>query len=168
MDDYTEDGKFTVQELEDEHWLPNRDVRIQGFNLYARGYDKAGFEDAYKEWQETASKKGVLSFEPTKDTERNRYNFYKRFAGEVESRNVQTRMNFTPEQRLNTLIAETEDVAAEDKIILFQTAYHGSAANFDKFDTDSYGLSGEGSMSFGYGTYLTDSKDIALHYAERQ
>ena len=52
--------------------------------------------------------------------------------------------------------------------ILFQEVYHGSGADFDKFDTEQYGLSGEGSMSFGYGAYVTDSKDIALNYAERQ
>lgn len=38
--------------------------------------------------------------------------------GEVESRNVQTRMNMTPEERLNTLLSETEDVAREDQIVL--------------------------------------------------
>ena len=168
IDEYTENGKYPIKELEDEHWLPERDIRDKGFNLYVRGYDKEGFEEAYKEWQEKAGKKGVTVFNPTKDTERNRFNYYKRFAGEVESRNVQTRMNFTPEQRLNTLLAATEDVEPEDKIILFQTVYHGSSANFEEFDTDSYGLSGEGSMSFGYGAYVTDSKDIALNYAERQ
>ena len=96
------------------------------------------------------------------------YEAYRALAGEIESRNVESRINFTPEQRLNTLIAETEDVAPEDKILLFQTVYHGSGANFDKFDTENYGLSGEGSMSFGYGTYLTDSEDIARDYANRQ
>ena len=49
--------------------------------------------------------------------------------------------------------------------ILFQTAYHGSGANFDKFNTSEYGLSGEGYMAFGYGTYVTDSEDIAKDYA---
>lgn len=43
---------------------------------------------------------------------------YHRLAGEVESRNVQTRMNMTPEERLNTLLSETEDVAREDQIVL--------------------------------------------------
>ena len=38
----------------------------------------------------------------------------------------------------------------------------------DKFDTEAYGFSGEGSMAFGYGTYLTGSKEIAIDYAERQ
>lgn len=49
----------------------------------------------------------------------------------------------------------------------FQKVYHGSGANFDKFDTEEYGLSGEGSMSFGYGTYVTDSEEIARDYADR-
>ena len=93
---------------------------------------------------------------------------YRSLAGEVEARNVQTRMNFTPEERLNTLLTATEDVAPEDKIILFQAAYHGSGASFDKFDTEHYGFSGEGSMSFGYGTYVTDDEEIARDYAHRQ
>ena len=44
--------------------------------------------------------------------------YYKSLAGEVESRNVQTRMNMTPEERLNTLLSETEDVSREDQIVL--------------------------------------------------
>ena len=54
------------------------------------------------------------------------------------------------------------------KNIDFQTAYHGSAAEFDKFDTEGFGYSGEGSMSFGYGTYITASEKIARDYAHRQ
>ncbi len=52
--------------------------------------------------------------------------------------------------------------------IYLQTVYHGSGASFDRFNTAQYGLSGEGSMSFGYGTYVTDSEEIARDYAERQ
>ena len=96
------------------------------------------------------------------------YELYNRLAGEVEARNVETRMNFTQDQRRNILLAATEDVAPEDKIILFQKVYHGSGADFDKFDTENYGFTGEGSMSFGYGTYVTDSEEIARDYAERQ
>ena len=92
---------------------------------------------------------------------------YSKLAGEVEARNVQKRMNY-PAWGRNTLLEITEDVSRADQIMLFQTAYHGSGANFDKFDTESYGLSGEGSMSFGYGTYLTDNEDIAREYANRQ
>ena len=49
--------------------------------------------------------------------------------------------------------------------ILFQTAYHGSSANFDKFNTSEYGLSGDGAMAFGYGVYVSNSETIARSYA---
>ena len=52
--------------------------------------------------------------------------------------------------------------------IYLQKVYHGSGANFERFNTEEYGLSSEGSMSFGYGTYLTDDEEIARDYAERQ
>jgi len=48
----------------------------------------------------------------------NPYDYYKRLSGEVESRNVQTRMNMTPEERRNTLLQETEDVSREDQLVL--------------------------------------------------
>ena len=41
---------------------------------------------------------------------------YKRLAGEVESRNVEKRKGMTPEQRRETTLQETEDVAREDQI----------------------------------------------------
>lgn len=47
------------------------------------------------------------------------YSKYTRLGGEVESRNVQNRMNMTDEERRNTLLSETEDVAREDQILLF-------------------------------------------------
>lgn len=52
--------------------------------------------------------------------------------------------------------------------VLFQTAYHGSGANFDKFNTSEHGMSGEGSMAFGYGVYVSNSESIAKSYAGRQ
>lgn len=46
---------------------------------------------------------------------------YRKLAGEVEARNVEARMNMTPEQRRESLASETQDVATEDQIFL----YHG-------------------------------------------
>ena len=43
---------------------------------------------------------------------------YRRLAGEVEARNVQSRLNMTMEERRASLASETEDVAREDQIIL--------------------------------------------------
>ena len=46
------------------------------------------------------------------------YNSYRSLAGEVEARNVQERMNMTPEERIKTLAESTEDVARKDQIFL--------------------------------------------------
>lgn len=47
---------------------------------------------------------------------------YTALAGEVESRNVQSRLGMTEVQRRNTLLQETEDVAREDQIFLQEYA----------------------------------------------
>lgn len=46
------------------------------------------------------------------------FNSYKSLAGEVEARNVQERMNMTPEERRKSLAESTEDVARKDQIFL--------------------------------------------------
>lgn len=50
--------------------------------------------------------------------------------------------------------------------ILFQRAYHGSGASFDRFSTDFMGT-GEGNQAYGWGLYVTDSLNVASHYAGR-
>lgn len=57
-----------------------------------------------------------------------KYEAYERLAGEVESRNVQTRMDYTPEQRRTSLLEETEDVSRDEQIILFQKQGNGKTA----------------------------------------
>jgi hypothetical protein len=47
------------------------------------------------------------------------YEQYRRFSGEVEARNVEARMNMTAEERRASLAAETEDVAREDQIFIY-------------------------------------------------
>lgn len=44
--------------------------------------------------------------------------------------------------------------------------YHGTGASFDKFDFTHMG-EGEGSQAFGWGGYVTNSKDIAEDYTRR-
>lgn len=51
-------------------------------------------------------------------TKNDDYNSYKSLAGEVEARNVQERMNMTPEERRKSLAELTEDVARKDQIFL--------------------------------------------------
>lgn len=50
--------------------------------------------------------------------------------------------------------------------ILYQTAYHGTPHNFDKFSTSAIGT-GEGAQSFGWGLYFTNQEDIARWYADK-
>lgn len=47
------------------------------------------------------------------------YNLYRKLGGEVEARNVQSRMGMSPEERRKTLAEETEDVARKDQIFLY-------------------------------------------------
>lgn len=56
---------------------------------------------------------------------RDYYNFhamddYRAIAGEVEARNVQSRMSMNAAQRREQLLADTEDVQRDDQIVLFQ------------------------------------------------
>lgn len=51
-------------------------------------------------------------------TKNDDFNSYKSLAGEVEARNVQERMNMTPEERRKSLAESTEDVARKDQIFL--------------------------------------------------
>ncbi len=48
---------------------------------------------------------------------------------------------------------------------MFRKVYHGTGAEFDKFDHSFMG-SGEGNQAFGWGTYVTTNKDTGLAYAK--
>lgn len=54
---------------------------------------------------------------------------------------------------------------ANDDIRMSIAAYHGSGADFEKFD-HSFMSTGEGAQAYGYGTYVTTRKGIAENYAE--
>lgn len=53
----------------------------------------------------------------------------------------------------------------ESKKTRFRVVYHGSGAEFDKFDHANMG-SGAGSQVFGWGTYVTESEKIGRDYAD--
>lgn len=105
-------------------FIPSRNAFDKGFNLWVRGYDKEGYEDAYNEYQSLIEKFGLGG-------ENDRYN---ELSGEVEARNVQSRMNMTPEERRNTLASETEDVTREDQIFLNDALAEPSAMMSDNLD----------------------------------
>ena len=44
--------------------------------------------------------------------------------------------------------------------------FHGTSYDFNRFNHKKYLDTGDGSQEFGWGTYVTDNKDIAGEYAE--
>jgi hypothetical protein len=48
----------------------------------------------------------------------------------------------------------------------YATVYHGSPYDFDRFDHSNMGR-GEGNQAFGWGTYLTDTREVAEGYRDR-
>lgn len=104
---------------------------------------------------------------------------YRVLAGEVEARNTQKRLSMSAEEREESLAAETEDVAREDQLIIWdglaayseapleQRAWHGAPRDFDRFDF-SYMGTGEGHQVHGWGGYVAASKEISdRRYRER-
>ncbi|MDR1591893.1 MAG: hypothetical protein LBS16_03290, partial [Prevotellaceae bacterium] len=59
------------------------------------------------------------------------YDRYRRNAGEVEARNASRRMNMTAEERRASLAAETEDVAREDQIFLFESLGQAQSVSYE-------------------------------------
>mgnify|MGYP006956649649 FL=1 len=61
---------------------------------------------------------------------------------------------------------DAEDAIANDVKVRENRVWHGSEADFETFDHSHMG-EGEGSQAFGWGTYVTNSKDIGFYYATR-
>jgi site-specific DNA-cytosine methylase len=75
------------------------------------------------------------------------------------------------QDKLDSLFAKYKDLDRQLKSIVqpgvrFLRTYHGSGADFDKFDL-SHVLEGEGSETFGHGVYVTNSRKIGEDYASR-
>ena len=101
-------------------FAPSREAFDKGFNLWTRGYDNEGYEDAYNEYQRLMGKFGSGEYN----------NRYDQLAGEVEARNVQKRLHMTPEERRQSLAEETEDVAREDQIFIMENVGGGNASQY--------------------------------------
>lgn len=75
------------------------------------------------------------------------------------------------QDKLDSLFAKYKDLDRQLKDVVqpgvrFLRTYHGTGASFDKFDFSHMG-EGEGSQAFGWGGYVTNSKDIAEDYTRR-
>ena len=102
IDEYKEMG------MDNDEWMPDKETRMKGFNYFSRGYADRSMDADIKNFRLAESTRA--DFSP--------YVEYTRLGGEVESRNVEHRMNMTPEERRASLAAETEDVSRKDQIFL--------------------------------------------------
>jgi hypothetical protein len=105
---------------------------------------------------------------------------YQRLAGEAEARNVETRRDFTPQQRRDSTPWSTLDVpeselivrrgavggvvAAADNSSKIRRLYHASNVEFDKFDPARVG---DRMTALGLGHYLTPNKVKANQYGSK-
>ena len=85
---------------------------------------------------------------------------YQKFKDRIQKKNVQKSLisdgDFSKEELNDYVIQENET----DEMI----GYHGSNADFNKFNHKKYLNTGAGSQVFGWGTYITDDKSVALGY----
>lgn len=75
------------------------------------------------------------------------------------------------QDKLDSLFAKYKELDRELKAVAkpevrFLRTYHGSGADFTEFDFDHMG-EGEGSQAFGWGGYVTNSKEIGKDYTRR-
>lgn len=103
--------KALIQEYKDmdmPEFIPDKETRIKGFNYFARGYADRSMDDAIKRFR----------LDRFQRTDFDSYQEYRKLAGETEARNVQKRMDMTPEERRASLASETEDVSRGDQIVM--------------------------------------------------
>ena len=86
---------------------------------------------------------------------------YQTFKDRIQQKNIDTSLisdgDFSKEELGDYVIQENET----DEMM----AYHGSGADFDKFNHKKYLNTGAGSQSFGWGTYVTNDRAVANGYS---
>ena len=151
-------GDFSPRQLHDLYFIRKDAERLIEDGKYKRMHYaiRAAIKDArannlYPDWADAYDSKDdtyvtvfdALSLFNADELNRasvtDRYDLYRRIGGEVEARNVQTRLDLPLEERRRTLAEETEDVAREDQIFLekaFQNnRSEASALQVDDIDT---------------------------------
>lgn len=101
-----EEAEKSLENEQDEEKRDAIESRIMNLRMDVDS-ESAYLEEMYQRRNELEEKDVTLG-----------YDGYKRLGGEVESRNVQNRLDMSPAERRASLASETEDVAREDQIIL--------------------------------------------------
>ena len=132
-----------------QHWIQNKEGFAKGGSVEsARALiDKKINQENNPDKKSVLSKfKNLISARETnpgqvketlaelkKISEKSDFDLYESIAGEVEARNVENRLEMTSEERKNTPISETEDVAKDEQIVLFQGEKGAMLAEDGKF-----------------------------------
>jgi len=117
---------------------------IQSYEGFTRGSSTEYILSSYPEpiLQGDVDSGGLANAEERKAARRaSATEIYKKLSGEVEARNAVERMNYSVEERRQTLLSETEDVAREDQILL-ESAILGTA-NSEIQNTSVFNLAEE-------------------------
>ena len=87
---------------------------------------------------------------------------YQKFKDKIHQKNIDKSLisdgDFSKEELDSYVIQENE----MDEMM----GYHGSGADFDKFNHKKYLSTGAGSQTFGWGTYVTNDKEVANGYVD--
>lgn len=130
---YDEDSFRSVLLHEIQHFIQQNEGFAGGGNkneilLYLENAELKRIEENREmEWLDEATKRAVARSRVS-DRYQNAQEAYEALSGEVEARNVQRRTDLTPEQRKQSLLAETQDVATKDQI----TGYSGLGASLEE------------------------------------
>ena len=114
IEPFTQDPDYIINDTRQIKGLPLSNQAIEIYLQYRDDYKDKGSDGLYE-----AQEKHDSNYKEVFNKWRKIPSRYKRIAGEVEARNVQRRMKMTPEERRETTLQETEDVAREDQIIFF-------------------------------------------------
>lgn len=87
---------------------------------------------------------------------------YQKFKDRIQQKNIKTSVindgDFSKEELDGYVLQENET----DEMM----AYHGTSADFNKFNHKKFLNTGAGSQSFGWGTYVTNDDTVAMGYSE--
>ena len=137
-------GRFIANKLQLEHNMrfPMGDVRFRHRNSFKTADQKKLFKNELRRAEYALNKFDGQKIRKLKDahatlnnalegrnpnlTDQEKYEIYKNLAGEAEARNVQTRMDFTPEQRKAKPPYKTLDVP-EDQLIVSKNYFSNPA-----------------------------------------
>ena len=141
--------------------FPNGNITLRTSNHNAKGQNFKSGEDVISVVVKSSRTKN--SFERGEGVNLSEYVYFKEDIKKSEG-DVLSQIAESISEMIDTgVFVDKSGLARVNPSTRFRVVYHGSGANFDKFDHSFMGT-GEGNQSFGWGTYVTDVKGIGENY----